>query len=49
MQPTMTTTVSLTVLIFALEMPLIELDLGANVLRPSVAPPMALKVTKDIC
>ena len=40
----MTTTVSLTVLIFALEMPLIELDLGANVARPSVTPPDDLKL-----
>ena len=44
MYPTMTTTVSLTVFIFALEMPLMELDLGAHVARPSVTPPEDLKL-----
>ena len=44
----MTTTVSLTVLIFALEMPFMELDLGANVARPSVTPLEDLKLIETV-
>jgi hypothetical protein len=40
----MTTTVNLTVLILAREIPLIELERGAKVERPSVFPPEDLEV-----